>query len=469
MMDYRNIGEFPHTSTQSHTVRDILTYLSDQVEPEPEELQRGVVLSNDWAQGIVASVLLRVNIPTFTWSRQAKPYEAKNIYGEMIDAIYKNLDSLQRYTGLSWFHLGKIRVPELFPPITWNGEQVFLAGMSVPEIDIEQPGLLADRFYNVQIHIDKYGEGDQFLTPRQETYLFKYVLNNQNAMNSQQWRNPTNSAVASAVRQDARLKLTQIPLFKNNLFSFGNGKMAYDEFYAMIIHFLLHGPHISLTKNPLDEMYESPSLETKLTSRSTEYGNMVNVRTYGKAYAKFMYNILKDKEFKALMDKSYSYSLLYYTHIHMKSGINNLFNYEKLRDQFFDYHLELITPPKGYKGRTEFRDCLSSNSIDKMTRAMEIWEEKLNVSTELKYVIVRDGKRTFTKQEIAMALKRQGGIDPIDGLPLSLTDAIGGHNVAWSKGGLTILDNCIAIRKEYNDDMGTKTLEEYKEELETIS
>ena len=35
--------------------------------------------------------------------------------------------------------------------------------------------------------------------------------------------------------------------------------MAYDEFYAMIIHFLLHGPHISLTKKPLDEMYESPS------------------------------------------------------------------------------------------------------------------------------------------------------------------------------------------------------------------
>ena len=35
-----------------------------------------------------------------------------------------------------------------------------------------------------------------------------------------------------------------------------------------------------------------------------------------------------------------------------------------------------------------------------------------------------------------------------------------------SLGGLTILDNCIAIRKEYNDDMGTLTLEEYKEEKE---
>ena len=324
--------------------------------------------------------------------------------------------------------------------------------------------MLTDRFYNVQTRIDKYGECGQFLTPKQETYLFKQVLNNQNKMNSQQWRNPTVSVIASAIRQDARLN--PISLFKNDLFAFNNDKMAYDEFYAMTCHFLLYGPKISLTKKPLDEMYESKSLEKKITSRSTEYGKSVNVRTYAREYAKFMYNILKDKEFKALMDKSYSYSLLYYTHIHMKSGINNLFNYEKLRDQFFDYHLELITPPQSTKGSTEFRDCLRSNSSDNMKRAMEIWKEKLNVSTELKYVIVRDGKRTFTKQEIAMALKRQGGIDPIDGKPLTLKDAVGGHNVAWSKGGLTVLDNCIAIREEYNSDMGTKTLEEYKEEKE---
>ena len=95
-----------------------------------------------------------------------------------------------------------------------------------------------------------------------------------------------------------------------------------------------------------------------------------------------------------------------------------------------------------------------------------MWEEILELDKEVKYVILRDSKRNFTTAQIARALKKQGYIDPVDGLPLNLNDAIGGHNVAWSKGGLTILDNCIAIRKEYNDDMGTKTLDEYKEEKE---
>ena len=469
-INYKDIGEFPLCYPRPHTVTDILTHLSEKIEPGPDELQRGQVLSEEWAQGILASVLLRVRIPTFTWSRQAEPYTAENIYGDTINAIYKNLDSLQRYTGLSWFHLDKISVPEKFPPITWNNTQVFLGGMKKSEIETQYPGLLEDRFYNTQIPVDIYGEGETPLTRRQETYLFKYVLNNQNKMNSQQWRNPTNSEVASMIRDDARLK--SIPLFKNKLFKFNNNKMDYDEIYAMMVHYILHGPAISLTKPPLDEMYEDPQLENKLTKRSTEYSKVVNVKTYARAYANFMYKILKGEENIKLMDKSYTYSLLYYTHIHMKSGINNLFNYDKLKEQFFDYHLDLVTPPKGITGSTEFRDCLRSNSSDNMKRAMELWEEKLDVETKLKYVIFRDTKRSFSPQVLAQALKQQGGVCAVDGEPLTLNEAVGGHDVAWSKGGLTILDNCIAIRKEYNDDMGTQTLDEYlntkEEELELV-
>ena len=64
--------------------------------------------------------------------------------------------------------------------------------------------------------------------------------------------------------------------------------MAYDEFYAMICHFLIYGPNVALTKGPLDEMYDMPALERGLSIRSTEYGKKVNVRTYAKEYAKFI-------------------------------------------------------------------------------------------------------------------------------------------------------------------------------------
>jgi len=464
MINYKDIGEFPLCYPKPHTVNDILTHLSEKVEPAPDEIQRGKVLSDEWAQGIIASVLLRVRIPTFTWSKQLESYDALNIYDKPIKAVYKNLDSLQRYTGLSMFHLDKISVPELFPSITWNNKQVFLGGLKKSEIENKYPGLLEDRFYNTQIPVDIYGEGDEHLTRLQETYLFKYVLNNQNKMNSQQWRNPTNSDIASLVRDDARLD--PIPLFKKQYFNFDNKKMAWDEIYAMTIHFLIYGPFISLTKKPLDEMYDSKQLLNKLTIRSTEYGKSVNVKTYAREYAKFIYNILKDGDNKSLMDKSYTYSLLYYTHIHMKSGIKNLFNYEKLKEQFFDYHLDLIDT-KGTKGSTEFRDCLRSNSTDNMKRAIELWEEKLNITKELKYVIFRDPKRSFSPQVLAQALKKQGYVCAVDGKHLTLKEAVGGHNIAWSKGGWTVLENCIAIRKEYNDDMGTKNLKEYKEVKKT--
>tara|TARA_R100000008_G_C3416815_1_gene82848 strand:- start:17 stop:472 length:456 start_codon:yes stop_codon:yes gene_type:complete len=150
----------------------------------------------------------------------------------------------------------------------------------------------------------------------------------------------------------------------------------------------------------------------------------------------------------------------------MKSGIKNLFNYEKLKEQFFDYHLDLIDT-KGTKGSTEFRDCLRSNSTDNMKRAIELWEEKLNITKELKYVIFRDPKRSFSPQVLAQALKKQGYVCAVDGKHLTLKEAVGGHNIAWSKGGWTVLENCIAIRKEYNDDMGTKNLKEYKEVKKT--
>ena len=45
--------------------------------------------------------------------------------------------------------------------------------------------------------------------------LFKYVANNQNEMNGQQWRNPTCSQIAEDIRDDARLE--PVPLFKHNI------------------------------------------------------------------------------------------------------------------------------------------------------------------------------------------------------------------------------------------------------------
>lgn len=465
-MNYKDIGEFPPVTKLTPSYSELDYTYSKYVDVCPKELQRDEVLSPEWASKVTASIYLGVTCPKWTWSLQKEIFDGKSIYGKPIKAKYKNLDSLQRHTQHKWWKTGVITLPPDVK-VYFGGRVVNIGGLDYDEIEKKYPGLNDTKYNQRGPEIDIYGiENGQVCTPKQESYLFKQVLNNANKMTSQQWRNPTVSSIASTIRDDARLNA--IPLFLNDLFKFSNEKMDYDEVYAMINHYIIYGTNKGLTKNPLDDMYEHNSLEYNTNIHSTVYGKSINVNVFARRYANFMYQILKDKDNKKLMDKSYVYSLIHYTHIHMRLGHQNIFDYEKLKKQFFDLHLELIEPPVG-GGDSIFRKCLRGNGVENLKIELQMWEELLELDKEVKYVIFRDSKRNFTTAQITRALKRQGWIDPIDGLPLSLADAIGGHNVAWSKGGLTILDNCIAIRKEYNDDMGTKTLEEYKEELETIS
>ena len=46
-----------------------------------------------------------------------------------------------------------------------------------------------------------------------------------------------------------------------------------------------------------------------------------------------MYQILKDKEKKSIMKKTSVYSLLWFSHIYLREGFQNLFYYDKLKEQ----------------------------------------------------------------------------------------------------------------------------------------
>jgi len=467
--NYTRISNFPPCIQLTPSVRELLDNWVDRLDVEPKELQRGKVLTTEWAQGIIASILLGVKIQGFTWTLQKTNYKKIGLKGYEITVEYKNADSLQRITAMVWFKDDKITVPGDNPEdfrIPWNGRDYEIGGMTFGEIEKSYPGLMEAKFLSVGLRADAYGVEGHYCSRPQETYLFKYVANNPNEMNGQQWRNPTCSLIAEDVRNDARLE--PVSLFKNNLFQFGNTKMDFDELAAIINHFIIYGSTKGINKSSLNEFYEHPDLENGRTMYSIEFKRRINLRSTAVKYYTFFYNILKDEDKKSIMKKTRLYSLLWYVHIHLRPGFQNMFAYDELKTQFHTFHKELTEKLPGGEDSV-YTKCLVSNTTDNMSKGIELWEEKLDIQSELKYVYYRDPHRGFTKDVIERALQGQGGVDPIDGLPLSLIDAIGGHNVAWSKGGLTILDNCIAIRKEYNDDMGTKTLEEYKEELETIS
>jgi len=57
----------------------------------------------------------------------------------------------------------------------------------------------------------------------------------------------------------------------------------------------------------------------------------------------------------------------------------------------------------------------------------------------------RDSRRAFTHTQQAHVWESQGGRCKICGQPLDLRTVVYHHVVPWSEGGLTIVENCIAV------------------------
>ena len=73
-----------------------------------------------------------------------------------------------------------------------------------------------------------------------------------------------------------------------------------------------------------------------------------------------------------------------------------------------------------------------------------------------------DTQRLFPKTMKNTALTKQGYVCYVDGKDLVYADAEAAHIEAWSLGGRTTVDNIAMVRKEYNKEMGTMNVEEYK-------
>jgi hypothetical protein len=73
-------------------------------------------------------------------------------------------------------------------------------------------------------------------------------------------------------------------------------------------------------------------------------------------------------------------------------------------------------------------------------------------------IVFRSEKRSESSAVREQQLILQEYKCAIDGLPLSLENAVFGHDTPWSKGGL----DGMMIRDVHNRDMGTLTLEEYR-------
>ena len=165
--------------------------------------------------------------------------------------------------------------------------------------------------------------------------------------------------------------------------------------------------------------------------------------------------------------------------LYERNKVFSIVDYATFAEQFFMAHTELTGLEKNkydtevrhfttgdrntLKSKTEIVKKFARTAIKNFANPAEQHEVAklyLNDMDIEDCVMYRDERRTISKDQKFEMLAKQGFRCAIDGDPLSIDDAIFGHDTAWAHGGK--IDGGAIIRKVHNVEMGTTTLDEYR-------
>ncbi len=320
----------------------LVDFLED-VDIEPEELQRGVVCSSEWQSKFFLSVIKGVKLPEVFLSIQDEPYSIKDRIGNEILVIKKNIDGLQRLTTIQDIMSGKVRLPnkmEEFPE---------LEGMNYPDIQKADPATARKIKFTDVDFVEYTG-----LSAQEESYMFRIVLNNGNKMEAQQKRNPIVAEIASHVRRNSRSlrdsdchKLFAIDNINGKevakCFNFVPKKMQFDEEYARILFWIKNGISVSAGNPGLDAMYLDPSFERHLDCISVLYNKQTNLGDEGLKILDKLYEIFGNGKYVQATDKRTLRSAVLFIFEIQKWEKRTLAKIQDLSKLFWRLHDKLMT------------------------------------------------------------------------------------------------------------------------------
>jgi CRISPR/Cas system Type II protein with McrA/HNH and RuvC-like nuclease domain len=78
-------------------------------------------------------------------------------------------------------------------------------------------------------------------------------------------------------------------------------------------------------------------------------------------------------------------------------------------------------------------------------------------------ITIRDDKRDFSESDKLRKYNEQNGICAATGIKMDYHEMVGGHIIAYCKGGLTIYDNLVMISRAANEEMGATNFNDYIE------
>ncbi len=290
-----------------------------------------------------------------------------------------------------------------------------------------------------------------------------------------------NIAIANVVRETVRLienvKSDIHPFFETTdagnfkWINYTNTRLKLEEFVARIYaRYYDNGQVGTKTDADLEKMYKDDEIKVKsLSKKVTEHLN-------------FLLTIAEER--KKLSDgkgigwKELNVLSNLYLHLNTKLGKWKLEDANKFYKNFAKVYYDYISDIKekytevvdfefesaGTTIKETFKNYTTDHSsIEKQNQLMKwVFEHKdLKIKDS---IIILDTKRLFTTTEKNSVLARQGFKCLIDGQDLKYDDAEAAHDIAYILGGSsTDLTNCAMIRKEYNRQMKTMTIAEYRE------
>ena len=330
------------------------------------------------------------------------------------------------------------------------------------------------------------------LSNRQKGELFRDT-NNTTPVNKQETLNSYGDMpIANLIRNTARTVADNDPHelfacsytragnvnYKN--VAFNNIRLVIDETVARIAFLIYSGEKVNTTSNDqLISMYDDPNLEEKEVAKISKKLKEV-------LYFLLKLSVYRKKDANGRGLTKGMVVMLYRLYFHFKEeyGSFKINDYQAFWREFYSAFIafdvrnatrtEIVEKNRDGSGGRLIYEAFNQHLGDhktlyktKNTIAWMLEEMDLGKAT----LIPLSKNRSFGYEITQVFLARQGYKCWVDGAPLTMDEAEGGHIIPFSQGGKTEVDNLVVIRSVHNRRMQDMNAHDYKkmyiEQLDT--
>jgi hypothetical protein len=247
-----------------------------------------------------------------------------------------------------------------------------------------------------------------------------------------------------------------------------NPRRRWDEYVGIAILKTLGGGNVCASLDSLDEAVENDIEISEKTLKTVNrfFDDTLNItramgstkKMNGDSFAAFqaVWFALYEQNKSFVIKDHYGFATAFYAAHSTLTGLT-LHEFDKeVRD--------FKSGPRGtVKTKTETVRGFARTAIKNFANPSEqneVAQLYLSLMNIEQSVLFRDERRTVSKDRKFDMLALQDFKCAIDGEPLSIDDAIFGHDTAWASGGQ--IEEGAIIRKVHNVNMGTTTIDEYR-------